>query len=391
VTRWSSWLSSFFGLGSKDKPDSPADVAAQPEADAVAGDTEAIRQHLRRVGAALGVAGGALLSGLGYTQVHKIFPFPTDSHRVLLMIGAGLASAAALVGAALLAGRFLGAQRRILVSTDPDEPRGGRRRSPYGLRRRECEIRDRIYDLAARDESAQSLRAVELRGLRFERIARRVDPKKAPAWKDESKRLQEAVKTALDQGALTVLEHRARQAFSGRLTVLAFLVTIVGIIGVFGLADWSQGQRDLVTLEKQCVEAKTAVPACKRFGAGATKPEAAPGESPWLNGFRVTVLKRRLVGYRVYGGGSSRKGVWLTTILPVSEARARSRLALPEENSAHCIVRVEIPSQTTVRMGHAAPLFNQPGGAAQVQIQGALDKIVFEDDKALPPSKGSCP
>ena len=175
MTRWSSWLSSFFGLGSKDKPDSPADVAAQPEADAVAGDTEAIRQHLRRVGAALGVAGGALLSVLGYTQVHKIFPFPTDSHRVLLMIGAGLASAAALVGAALLAGRFLGAQRRILVSTDPDEPRGGRRRSPYGLRRRECEIRDRIYDLAARDESAQSLRAVELRGLRFERIARRVE------------------------------------------------------------------------------------------------------------------------------------------------------------------------------------------------------------------------
>src|SRR5258705_12708228 len=105
---------------------------------------DAMRDHLRRVGTALGVAGGALLSGLGYTQVHKIFPLPSHLFGWLLALAIA-SSAAALIGAALLAGRFYAAQRRIPMSTDDDKRSGLHWRTPSGLSRHEAEIRDRFF------------------------------------------------------------------------------------------------------------------------------------------------------------------------------------------------------------------------------------------------------
>ena len=347
-----------------------------------------IRDHLRRVGAALGAAGGALLTGLGYTQVHKVFPLPTDS-SIWLLVLAIAASFGALVGAATLAGRFYGAQRRILVSTEPDKADWWSRvRHRPDLLTRERKIRDHVYDQAARDESAQSLKAVELRANRYDRIARRGDPSKAEAREKESKRLLAAVEAALDDGALAVLERRAHQAFNGWLTRVALLATIAGIIGLFGLADWSQGQRDLLALGKTCVEAKQSIPKCKRFAASQTQ---AAGRSSWLNSFRTTVLRRPIVAFRVYGGDSRRTGLWFTRIRPTNAARARSLLALPEQNRARCVVRVEIPRGRTVRIGHAAPLFNQPGGGTQLEVEGSSKGIVFDGDKPLPPSRAACP
>jgi len=126
MTRWVAWISTLFAARPKaDKPET-----AQSPDPGIADDMEEMRKHLRRVGSGLGVAGGALLSGLGYTQVHKIFPLPEDAPWWALGLAIA-ASVAALGGAAMLAGRFYGAQRRIPVSTDDDRPRlRGRGRTP---------------------------------------------------------------------------------------------------------------------------------------------------------------------------------------------------------------------------------------------------------------------
>jgi hypothetical protein len=392
VTRWASRLGLLLGLLPSSRQDDHASKPAEPVAGSVREDMREIREHLRRVGAALGAAGGALLAGLGYTQIHKIFPLPTDSSGWLLVL-AILLSFSALVGAAILTLRFYGAQRRIPVSTEPDKERlWGLWPSPRGFRKAEVGVRDRAFMLAARDEVATSLKAVELRAYRYARMARRGHESKAAAREEESKRLLAVVDTALGQGALEVLERRAHQAFNGWLTKFALLLTIAGIVGVFGLADWSQGQRDLVTLGKTCVEAKRPIAKCKRFGASATaRKGGGVAQSSWLNGFRQTVLRREKVAYRVYGGVSRRVGAWFTTVRPATATRARSLLALPAENLARCVVRVVIPPGTSVRIGHAAPLFNQPGGGPQLQIRGSLKGIEFKVDKPLKPSKRPCP
>jgi hypothetical protein len=380
------WLRRAMDEPAKPKTDDAA--PADPSKEAM----DAMREHLRRVGTALGVAGGALLSGLGYTQVHKIFPLPDGAHGWGLALAIA-SSTAALVGAALLAGRFYAAQRRIPVSTADDERARFHWRTPSGLTRAERRIRDRIRGNSARDEIARSLNAVELRALRYERMSRR-----RPAERDElateATRLRDAVHTTLGQAAAAVLEHRARKAFSGWLTMIALLLTIAGIIGVFGLADWSQGQRDLVTLGKHCSEAKAPIAACKRFGAaaaGGATAQASTEGNPWLNSYTETVLQTPTTEYRVYGGDSGRIGTWVTPTKPADATKARALLALPDENSVQCTVRVDIPAGAKIRLGHAGPLFHHPGGGAQAKILSALDKVGFSVDRPLPPSHGPCP
>jgi hypothetical protein len=403
MTRWSALAAPFFAAVRPKKktaePDAPQDPDGEdPVIKGIQADMEAMRDHLRRVGTALGVAGGALLGGLGYAQVHKLFPIPIDSSRWIL-IGAIAAAAAALVGAAWLAGRFYGAQRRIPVRTEEDEPQlkwlRKWRRTPSGLWPGESEIRHRIYDETARDDSATSLKALELRQLRFERLARRAKGKRETKLKDDSERIKGIVSRTLFQAAAAILERRAHQAFSGWLTRFAFLLTIAGIIGVFGLADWSQGQRDLVALGKQCGEAKTPIAACKHFGAVAdrdtTATTAADDAKGWLNGYTETVLQTPTTEYRVYGGGSDRIGTWVTPSRPANGTKARAVLALPDENAAQCTVRVDIPAGAKIRIGHVGPLFHHPGGAAQLKIMSSLDGVVFSADTALPPSSGPCP
>jgi hypothetical protein len=389
MTRWAAWIAKLFAASpAADKPEKP------DPASGTAADMEAMRTHLRRVGTALGVAGGALLSGLGYTQVHKIFPLPDDAPWWALGLAIAT-SLAALGGAAMLAGRFYGAQRRIPVSTDDDQPGlWGWGPTPTGLTPAEQGIRDRVFDQAARDQIAQNLKAVELRALRLRRTARRATGDRAKTLDAEAKRLEDELDDALYNGAAAVLEHRSHQAFSGWWTRVALLSTILGIIGVFGLADWSQGQRDLVALGKQCGEAKTAIAACERFGegaaAGATAKAGVEGNA-WVNGYTETVLQTPTTEYRVYGGDSGRIGTWVTPIKPADGMNARARLALPDENSVQCTVRVYIPAGAKIRIGHAGPLFHHQGGGAQAKIMSALDRVVFSADRPLPPSRGPCP
>lgn len=222
---------------------------------------EEIRGLLQRFGAAVGGAATVILTGVGLTQVHEIFPLPPDS-AVWLTVLALAAGIAALVGAAWLAARFFAAQRRILMTTDqaPFGLRGWFAERQRGFGRRERDVRNYFFDLTAAENGAQTLHALELRGQRLERIAQRLpaESQERKAFAAEAERLTGVVRLGMAQGAIAVLERRSHQAFKGSLTALALLMTIFGLLTLFGLADWSKGHRQLITLRKECAEATKA-------------------------------------------------------------------------------------------------------------------------------------
>jgi hypothetical protein len=262
-------------------PEPPAKATAtgavDPAADVeqlTAGMKE-VRSLLQRTGALLGTAATAVLSGLSYTQLHQIFPVPANvSGLSKVLLVASLA--AAVIGSMWLAGRFLRAQRMILITSDdtkwPDDMLRGEDRTT-GIR---------VLREHAQEELAEGLRDVELRALRLEKVARRLKASgdaRAGATAAEADRLYSFVATALHRAAATILQDRSRRAFSPGLTLVAFLLAAVGIAGAFGFADYYKGQRGLTELRSKCVTAESAgvTDACKAFETSSmeTKRKAA--------------------------------------------------------------------------------------------------------------------
>ena len=164
--------------GAEDPP--PASGIAAGAVDATA-DTKQlaegmadVRSLLQRTATAIGAVAAAVLTGLGYTQLHEIFPVPanaSEASKDLLVV----AMVAAVVGSAWLASRFFSAQRRILVSSDLSKTKD------LGW---EKNLAQRVLDEHAREEGATSLNTLERRALRLDRVSRRLDPEtqQSKAW-----------------------------------------------------------------------------------------------------------------------------------------------------------------------------------------------------------------
>ncbi len=236
---------------------------------------KAIREHLRRMAAALAAGATAVLAGLGYTQIHQLFPLPEDlgtthpfgearwftlwghelppswllsiSGKTWLELVALFGAVAAPVGAAWLAGRFFGAQRRIPISAA--EGLGGHP-SPE-----ETTLADRVLAEYARTEEAESLRALDLRSIRFRHIARGLREDRRKKYEAEATRIDSVLERAMVEAAAEVLERRAEKAFRGGGTLFALALAGAGIVALFGAADVSKGHRDLIELRQKCGEA----------------------------------------------------------------------------------------------------------------------------------------
>lgn len=240
----------------------PPPVAPSPAVDEIEGiraGMKEMRELLRRFGAAIGAAAAAIMTGLGYAQVHEIFPLPANANETRLAALAAASAVAALLGAAWLTGRFFAAQRRIVITSAQDD-RDFKLRRRRTFTRAERRLRNAVFSDAAAEYGAATFEALELRGLRLRRIERRLpesDPVRKPV-KAEAERIENFVPLVLYRAALKVLEWRAQQAFRGRFTATATLLAIAGVLGLFGLADWSKGQRELISLRKACAEATTA-------------------------------------------------------------------------------------------------------------------------------------
>jgi len=181
--------------------------------------------------------------------------------RAKAIIAAALTTFGALAafgGSAWFAGRFFAAQRRILVASKRSDCQGVGKGDERSL--------NLVYFAHAAEELAPTLHAVELRAYRLQRMARAVpltDPRQK-RWNEEADRLLEFVHNALRKAALVILENRSSNAFSGKPTFASLAFAIVGIVLVFGVADYAKGQRDLIELRTKCQEAvgKGATDAC---------------------------------------------------------------------------------------------------------------------------------
>jgi len=245
--------------------DATSDEAGSDAADPWANPTwiltvmAGMRGLLQRTGALLGTAATALIGGLGYTQLHNIFPIPKNvsSCTEWLLGGSVLAG---FGGAVWLAAIFFMAQRQVLIGTTWDDDLVGPDRR----------IARRIEEEYAHEENAPDIRAVELRALRLAGIARALgetDAARAKATKAESDRLLAVVHLALVRTAAGILEERSRRAFHRWPTIAALVLAVLGIVGIFSLSDYYKGQRDVYQARVKCAQAEAAgIPdACAAF------------------------------------------------------------------------------------------------------------------------------
>jgi hypothetical protein len=252
---------------------------------------QAMRDHLRRMAAALGAGATAVLAGLGYAQIHQLFPLPEDlgtvhplgqhrwhgwapsiSGKALLGLVALFGAIAAPVGAAWLAGRFFGAQRRIPIETD------GLHGSATA---KEQDKAREVLDDYAHDEDAESLRALELRSSRFRHIAQSLPEDARKKYEAKADHLDSVIDTGLVQAAATVLERRSEQVFSGWRTKAALALAVTGFIALFGAADVAKGHRDLVDLRSKCADAVTkgSIDACDPVRSSDQRKAIALGQA----------------------------------------------------------------------------------------------------------------
>lgn len=214
----------------------------------------AMRDDLRKFGAALGAGASAVVVGLGWTTLHNIYPVPA-AHPFLLGWGAFLLALLAAGAAIYLAAQFFAAQRRIVFK--PSDPQ-----QANGLNAAEKDLVEDVLREHAQEENASDALALELRAMRFGRIARTgsaADARAVAAAAAESSRLYATLALAEARAALAVLERRSQQLFTwtGRPAQTA-AVAVVAVVGLFLLADYSKGERDRIDLLAKCQKAVTA-------------------------------------------------------------------------------------------------------------------------------------
>ncbi|WGM30539.1 glycohydrolase toxin TNT-related protein [Brevundimonas sp. NIBR11] len=121
-----------------------------------------------------------------------------------------------------------------------------------------------------------------------------------------------------------------------------------------------------------------AAPSVYGVAAPAVVVEAWAGPVDEIRSDRVMTL------YRAYGGGANRLGAWMSATLPASSAAVKAEMALPPQNTAEFYSVVTVPAGTLMKIGIAAPAFDQPGGGRQVQLLELIPAESFSDPIPLP-------
>jgi hypothetical protein len=104
----------------------------------------------------------------------------------------------------------------------------------------------------------------------------------------------------------------------------------------------------------------------------------------WIGPVEEIRTDRVMTFYRAYGGGANRLGAWLSPTPPASRQSVRESLALPPQNTAEFYSIVTVPAGTLMKVGTAAPAFDQPGGGQQVQLLQLIPPESFSDPISLP-------
>ena len=125
---------------------------------------------------------------------------------------------------------------------------------------------------------------------------------------------------------------------------------------------------------------------CSTVAAPATYAAPAPAVliEAWAGAVEEVRTDRITTFYRAYGGGANRLGAWLSPVQPTSSQSVREAMALPPANTAQFYSVVTVPAGTLMKVGIAAPAFDQPGGGRQVQLLELIPAESFSDPIPLP-------
>ena len=128
---------------------------------------------------------------------------------------------------------------------------------------------------------------------------------------------------------------------------------------------------------------------CSTVAAPTTYAAPAPAVlvEAWVGPVEEVRTDRVLTFYRAYGGGANRLGAWLSPVQPTSSQGVREAMALPPANTAEFYSVVTVPAGTLMKVGIAAPAFDQPGGGSQVQLLELIPAEIFSDPIPLPPAR----
>jgi hypothetical protein len=200
--------------------------------------------------AALGTAG---LTAVGITKFSDVFPLPPGELDVAYLVVLSFVVMTAVLAAFTF--RLWNANKPLVARADLDAmlARGE-------IDDNEKNEMDRIYDeIAARNQSG-TLRMLEDRGERFQRIAdRTADANLSKQLKAKAERIRAETEVAFARAQLVVVRRRMNRALKGPSAVFLSLAFVVALVG-FGLgADHIDSERTArLATYKACAEAVTA-------------------------------------------------------------------------------------------------------------------------------------
>ncbi|MDF1487242.1 hypothetical protein [Tessaracoccus caeni] len=229
------------------EPDA-GESGGKPPLDATRQSIQAIRDDLGKFGTGLGIGSSIFLGGTAVLNFDSLFPLPQGWPWWVALVMIFVAAAA---GSVLLTRRFFVARRRVVIDTmdyGDEESLDGLSERKGGLSDEERLLVRRRFDELAHEEGARNVVAVERRGERLIRIASaaalRGDEQIATWAKSEGERLLAGVSQASAEAGLKVIERRSAQVYKGVGTGVLAVVTALGVVGGFVLADFSKGERE---------------------------------------------------------------------------------------------------------------------------------------------------
>lgn len=239
--------------------------------------TESLRQRADLAAKVLAGAGTTLITAIGIAKFSDLYPIPPDSIDVswldnVWLLGDTLGeiqwltdrttmSRVELAMVGVIGGFFLMIAAVIAIAYRYWKVTGAvPMRSDLNrmhLKEEELDLVRDTYDEVARLNDVATLNAYEARAHRLERVAKWLPSKDAERARADATLIQTEVLATQTQARLRVLRARVVKAVRGRVSVLLYLLFILGVVQ-FGLGtDYLASKRtDEITVAKACADAR---------------------------------------------------------------------------------------------------------------------------------------
>lgn len=235
--------------------------------------SESLRQRADLAAKVLAGAGSTLITAIGIAKFSDLFPAPPDPTNVswledvpvlgdlrwLTDLTTGsrveLAMVGVIGGFVFMIAAVMAISYRYWKVSEPIPMRSDLNR--LELKKKERDLVSSTYAEVARLNDVKTLNAYEARAHRLERIAKWLASKDAERARADATLIQTEVLATQTQARLRLLRGRVANAVRGRVSVLLYLLFILGVI-LFGLGtDYLASKRtDEITVAKACADAR---------------------------------------------------------------------------------------------------------------------------------------